>query len=194
MCVKVMLLYFVFYFNEQAFKKSIEEKTKKPPLHGSNIFFISFFISFFFSLLVYPRDFVDSLPIRSILSYVESHSQNYQHIYSKLISLGVTNYPQLFGVVELLQEEELKSNTVKPFLKEMNTLGSFYSSTTPSSFESNETSLNCANLEKILLNANQNSLEAAIALEQLTLLSSESLWNQRNIILNSLIPQLLNSK
>jgi hypothetical protein len=86
-------------------------------------------------MLAYSRSLVDSLPTKSILSYVEQQklkkrgkentqiskskktkdhifdnkSGGYDDIYGNLLSLAINQCPQLFNVVNLLNEEENNS-------------------------------------------------------------------------------------
>lgn len=106
----------------------------------------------------------------------------YYHVYPKLLALVVSAFPQLFGVVQLLHETETKFATTKTF------------STLPINFS--DASLvplfsSPDNIRQVLLHSNVDSLQASLILEKLCTLSVEELWSLRQILLDALLPQIL---
>ncbi len=57
----------------------------------------------------YPRDILDCIPIKSLLSYVEKNDRNYKDIHPPLVRMITNAFPQLFDLTNLLYEEEQNS-------------------------------------------------------------------------------------
>jgi hypothetical protein len=99
---QVVILYFALFFNEHSNKVRLEERAR-----GLNLPETRNSLSFpIFSFSVYSRELLDSLPIKELLSYVESNISKYSELYPRMLTLALSQYPQLFHVVNLLTEEE----------------------------------------------------------------------------------------
>lgn len=102
MASQVMTLYFVLCCNDQLQKLKEELGPKASTMNFTQ---------------GYSRDLVDAIPIKSIMSYVENRQTEYEAVYPELLCLVVEQFPQLFGVVNLLIEEEQNSRFFSlPFL------------------------------------------------------------------------------
>eukprot|EP01117_Protostelium_nocturnum_P004540 TRINITY_DN1639_c1_g1_i1.p1 TRINITY_DN1639_c1_g1~~TRINITY_DN1639_c1_g1_i1.p1 ORF type:complete len:1145 (+),score=403.89 TRINITY_DN1639_c1_g1_i1:148-3582(+) len=102
----VLILYYILYFNEQSLKQRIEEKSVKSNIQEG-----------------YSTAFVDSLPLKSMLSHMERLiefggiiGRQYEEFYASFTCLAINQCPQLFNVLNLLNEEERNSNPVQKYL------------------------------------------------------------------------------
>jgi len=117
--------------------------------------------------------------VKRLLSYAEERQQSYT-LFPKLLSLVVSNCPQLFGVSNLLMEEEDRYSTIKEF--------------TNSAVLSHQMgSMSFEEVKKALQNAVSNPLQTILVLKHLSTLLPSELYDYVAVLIEDLLPQLLES-
>ena len=105
MAAKVLMLYYVIYYSQMISSKLKESAKSQRNLRPAKHFFDD-----------YSDEFIDSLPIQSILSHVLENRDLYDNIYPPFFSLMVSQFPHFFLPEKILQQEELSTLFSSPLL------------------------------------------------------------------------------
>ena len=105
MSPKVLLLYYLLYYNKQLIDIKTQEATKNMRPTQSTVKTIDQILMD----LEYSEELIDSFPIQSILSHLHTNPKLYENIYPPLLSLIVYQFPRYFLSENLLVEEDINS-------------------------------------------------------------------------------------